>query len=75
MRFGENNVLGPKYMHIYQFWGFAGWITWSNLQFFFIIHKNGKSTRAQPILKSSTSFRFKTYSNTPNSRHLFNKTC
>ena len=24
MRFGENNVLGPKYINIYTFWGFAG---------------------------------------------------
>ena len=36
MRFGENNVLGPKYIEIYQFR--------STLQFWFIIHKNGKST-------------------------------
>ena len=33
--------------------------TWSTWHFLFIIHKNGKSTRAWPILKSnSTSFRF-----------------
>ena len=24
MIFGENNVLGPKYIDIYQFWGFVG---------------------------------------------------
>ena len=26
MRFGENNVLGTKYIdiHVYQFWGFVG---------------------------------------------------
>ena len=48
MRFGEN-VLGPKFVHIYQFWGFAGLleeVTWSTLYFFFIIHKKLKSTRA-----------------------------
>ena len=24
MRFDENNVLGPKYINIYQFWGWEG---------------------------------------------------
>ena len=50
MRFVKNNVLWPKYIDIYQFWG-------STLHFFFIIHKNGKSAITWPILKlNSTSF-------------------
>ena len=56
MRFGEN-VLGPKYNDIYKFQGFAGGrgVKWSTLHFLFIIHKNGKSTRAWPILKSNST--------------------
>ena len=58
MRFGDNNGLGPKYIDIYQFRGSAGrGVTWSTLYFLFIIHQNGKSTRARPKLKlNSTSF-------------------
>ena len=56
MRFGENIVLGPKYINIYKFR--VGW-TWSTVHFLFIFQKNRKSTRAWPILKSnSTSFWF-----------------
>ena len=50
MKFGENNVLGPKYIDIYQFQGFVGGGAWSNLHFFFIIHKNGKSIYLKQIL-------------------------
>ena len=58
MRFGENNVLGPKYMDMYQFRVLAGGGI-VHLIFLFIIHKNEKSTRAWLILKpNSTSFRF-----------------
>ena len=46
LRFGENNVLGPKYIYIYQFRGFAEGVTCHPYIIFFIIHKNGKSTRA-----------------------------
>ena len=61
--FGKNNVFGPKYIDIYQFWQFAGvgvvTFTWFTLHFLFIIYKNGKSIRAWPILNSnSTLFRF-----------------
>ena len=62
LRFGENNVLFPKYIDIYEFqrgmWG----CMWSTIHFLFFIQKNGKSTRAWLILKSnSTSFWFKTF--------------
>ena len=58
MRFGENNVICTKYIHIYAFRG--GW-RGSPVHFLFIIQKNGKSTRAWPILKSnSTLFSFRT---------------
>ena len=59
MRFGENNVICPKYIDIYVFRG--GW-GGSPIHFLFIIQKNGKSTRAWPILKSnSTLFSFRTF--------------
>ena len=60
MRFGENNVLCLKYIDIYEFWGVrGGGRTYSTVHFLFIIQKNGKCTRAWPILKSnSTSFWF-----------------
>ena len=58
MRFGEN-VLGPKYINIYQFWRLVGRRYMVHLIFLFIIHKNGKSTTGWLIIKSnSTSFRF-----------------
>ena len=49
MRFGENNVICPKYIDIYAFWG--GWGGWggrrgSPVHFLFIIQKIGKSTIA-----------------------------
>ena len=60
MRFGENNVLCPKYIDIYEFrgvWELGGGRTYSTVHFLFIIQKHRKSTRACPILKSnSTSF-------------------
>ena len=64
MRLGENNVLGPKYIDIYIYIYISispvrgeGYMV--HLHFLFIIHKNGKSIRAWPILKSNyTSFRF-----------------
>ena len=46
MRFGENNVLFPKYINIYEFWGVRGRHTYSTIHFLFIIQKNGKSARA-----------------------------
>ena len=47
MRSDENNVLGPKYIDIYQFWGVVGGgVTWSTLHFLFMIHKNIKNTGA-----------------------------
>ena len=39
MRFGENNILCPKYIDIYQFWGVHGRHTWSTVHFLFIIKK------------------------------------
>ena len=60
MRFGENNVLGPKYIDII-IWisGVWGGRTYSTVNVLFIIQKIGKSTRAWPILKwNSTSFWF-----------------
>ena len=57
MRFGENNVLCPKYIDIYEFQGVWGDVHGPPYIFFFFIQKNGKSTRAWRILKSnSTSF-------------------
>ena len=58
MIFGENNVLGPKYIDIMNFGGWQrGWgeeyVVFLN--FLFIVHKNKKVEG--PILKSnSTSF-------------------
>ena len=47
MRFDENNVLGLKYIDIYQFRGLVGGGGYmAHLFFLFITHKNGKSTRA-----------------------------
>ena len=45
MRFGENIVLGPKYINIYEFWGY-GRDVHGDAHFLFIIKKNGKSIRA-----------------------------
>ena len=42
MRFGENNVLCPKYINIYQFQGVQERGTYSTIHFLFIIQKNGK---------------------------------
>ena len=59
MKFGKNNVLCPKYIDIYEFWGVWGGRTWPTVHILFIIKKNRKSTRAWRILKSnSTSFWF-----------------
>ena len=44
--FDENNVLGPKYIDIYQFWGLARGRYMVHPNFLFIIHKKEKSTRA-----------------------------
>ena len=41
MRFGEN-VLGPKYIDIYEFRGGSGGCTYSTLDFLFIIQKMEK---------------------------------
>ena len=40
MRFGENNVLGPKYIDIYEFQGVREGRTYSAVHFLFIIQKN-----------------------------------
>ena len=42
MRFGENNVLCPKYIDIYEFVGVRGRRTYYIVHFFFIIKKNEK---------------------------------
>ena len=42
MRFGKNNVLCPKYIDIYEFWGIQGRNTWSTVHFLFIIQKMEK---------------------------------
>ena len=42
MRFGENNVLGPKYIDIYEFGGGTGGRTYSTVHFLFI-QKNYES--------------------------------
>ena len=44
MRFGEHNVLCPKYVDVYQFrwvWGLGG-RTWSTVHFLFILKKTEK---------------------------------
>ena len=47
MRFGENNVVEPKYIDVYKFRGLAGRGKYMvHLIFLFIIHKNVKSIRA-----------------------------
>ena len=61
MRFGENNVLCPKYIDIYEFWGVqgGGGANKFHRTFLFVIKKNIQSIRAWPIFKSnSTSFWF-----------------
>ena len=42
MRFGENNVLCPKYINIYEFWRVRGGHTYSTVHFLFIIRKTEK---------------------------------
>ena len=42
MRFGEINVLCPKYIEIYEFWEVQGGRTYSTVHFLFIIQKNRK---------------------------------
>ena len=54
MRFGENNVFGPKYIDIYEFRGVWGGRTYSTVHFFYY-SKKWKSTRAWPILKSNST--------------------
>ena len=67
MRFGETDVLCPKYKIFIKyknmsFCGARGGCICSTIHFLFIIQKNWKSTRAWPILKSnSTWFWFKTF--------------
>ena len=39
MRFGENNVLCPKYIDTYEFRGGMGGCTYSTVHFLFIIKK------------------------------------
>ena len=55
MRFGENNVVCPKYIDIYEFWGVWGGCTYSTVHFLAYYSKNGKSTRAWSILKSNST--------------------
>ena len=67
MRFGENNVLCPKYIVIYEFWGYEVGAYMVH-RTFFIIKKMEKvqiryrlTMYGQPVLKSksnSTSFFF-----------------
>ena len=42
MRFGESNVLGPKYIDIYEFRGVRVGRTYSTVHFLFIIQKTEK---------------------------------
>ena len=59
MRFGENNVLCPKYIDIYDFWGVWGGVggrTYSTIHFLFIIKKTEKDLYLNHY---STSFGFK----------------
>ena len=56
MRFGENNVLCPKYIDTYEFRGVWEGCTYSTVHFLFIIQRNRKSTRACSILKSKSTF-------------------
>ena len=42
MRFSENNVLGPKYIDIYEFCEVRWGRTYSTVHFLFIIQKNRK---------------------------------
>ena len=57
IRFGENNVLVPIYVDIYQLGLVVERIAEVSLYLWFYIHKNGKITRTWPILKSNyTSF-------------------
>ena len=42
MRFGENNVLGPKYIDIYEFRGVRGGYTYSTIIFCLLLKKMEK---------------------------------
>ena len=46
MRFGENNLLCPKYIDIYEFQGVWAGTNIFHRTFFVYYPKNGKSTRA-----------------------------
>ena len=46
MRFGENNVLGPKYIDIYEFWG-----VWGGHTFFVYYSKNHKKYKSMTCTK------------------------
>ena len=46
MRFGENNVLCPKYIDIYEFQGVQGGGTYTAIHFWFIIQKYKKKYKS-----------------------------
>ena len=51
MRFGENNVLCPKYIDIYEFGGVQGGCTYSTVHFLFIIKKKEKKYKCMTYTK------------------------
>ena len=58
MRFGKNNVLCPKYIDMYEFWGGTGDVYGPPYIFCSLFKKNGKSTRLllkSNILKSNST--------------------
>ena len=56
MKFGENYVLCPKYINIYEFWRVQRGRTYSTVHFLFIIKKTEKVQEHGPILKSNSTF-------------------
>ena len=49
MRFSENNILGQKYIDIYQFQGLVGGRYIVHLIFLFIIHKDEKKVQEHDL--------------------------
>ena len=50
VRFGENNVLGPKYINIYKFWRFVGGVIhyMVHITFFLLFIKTEKVQEHDP---------------------------
>ena len=49
MRFGENNVLCPKYIYIYEFWRVRDGRTYFTIHFLFIIFKKTEKVQEHDL--------------------------